>query len=285
MRSSEASAPAVILIGHDMGLMAQSVDRIGVMYAGRPGRDGPVADVFASPRHPYTRLLIRSVPSLETRARCRGSRVPAVAAEPPPGCPFHPRCPDAMRAAAPRCPEPRAVGAGPRRRLPPGLDGHGACSKPRASRRCSGAAAPPQPDPGRGRRLARDRGGRAHGDRHRGRERQRQDDARAPAPRHAGADAGRSPLRGAGPPDHDRQERRHFRRDVQAIFQDPFEVYNPVLSGRSCAGHAGGEVRAGRDAGAPPGDDRGGPGGGRASSRGDPRALSRTSSPAGSASG
>jgi peptide/nickel transport system ATP-binding protein len=93
-----------------MGLMAQSVDRIGVMYAGRLVELGPVAGVFASPRHPYTRLLIRSVPSLDARGALRGiPGLPPSLRTPPPGCPFHPRCPDAVARCRAEIPEPRAV--------------------------------------------------------------------------------------------------------------------------------------------------------------------------------
>ena len=54
----------MILIGHDMGLMAQSVDRLAVMYAGHMMEVGDVSDIFADPLHPYTRALIRSLPRL-----------------------------------------------------------------------------------------------------------------------------------------------------------------------------------------------------------------------------
>jgi peptide/nickel transport system ATP-binding protein len=87
---------AVILIGHDMGLMAQFVDRLGIMYAGRLVEVAPIADIIAAPRHPYTRMLIDSLPSLEQRDVMRG--IPGLAPilrELPPGCAFHPRCPNA----------------------------------------------------------------------------------------------------------------------------------------------------------------------------------------------
>jgi peptide/nickel transport system ATP-binding protein len=85
---------AVILIGHDMGLMAQFVDRLGIMYAGRLVEVAPIRDIIAAPRHPYTRLLIESLPSLERRGTLRG--IPGLAPllrDLPPGCAFHPRCP------------------------------------------------------------------------------------------------------------------------------------------------------------------------------------------------
>jgi peptide/nickel transport system ATP-binding protein len=85
---------AVILIGHDMGLMAQFVDRLGIMYAGRLVEVAPIADIISAPRHPYTRMLIESLPSMERKGALRG--IPGLAPllrELPPGCAFHPRCP------------------------------------------------------------------------------------------------------------------------------------------------------------------------------------------------
>jgi peptide/nickel transport system ATP-binding protein len=88
---------AVLLIGHDMGLMAQSVDRLGVMYAGRLAEVSPVREIFRDPLHPYSRLLIASLPSVGQRGKLRGiPGLPPSLLDPPPGCPFHPRCPDVM---------------------------------------------------------------------------------------------------------------------------------------------------------------------------------------------
>jgi peptide/nickel transport system ATP-binding protein len=63
----EELGAAVLLVGHDMGLLAQFVDRLGVMYAGRLVEVGPVRSVFANPAHPYTRMLISSLPRLDER--------------------------------------------------------------------------------------------------------------------------------------------------------------------------------------------------------------------------
>jgi len=88
---------AVILIGHDMGLMAQSVDRLGVMYAGEIAELSPVRDLFKDPLHPYSKLLIASLPSIDHKGSLRGiPGLPPSLLTPLPGCPFHPRCPDAM---------------------------------------------------------------------------------------------------------------------------------------------------------------------------------------------
>lgn len=85
---------AVLLVGHDMGLMAQFVDRLGVMYGGKLVEIGPVADVFREPLHPYTQLLIASLPSLKTKGVFRGiPGTPPSLLSPPGGCVFHPRCP------------------------------------------------------------------------------------------------------------------------------------------------------------------------------------------------
>jgi oligopeptide/dipeptide ABC transporter ATP-binding protein len=85
---------SVILIGHDMGLMAQTVNRLGVMYAGEIVELSPVRDVFADPLHPYSRLLIASLPSLEQKGGQQGiPGMPPSLLNRPPGCPFQPRCP------------------------------------------------------------------------------------------------------------------------------------------------------------------------------------------------
>ena len=88
---------SVILVGHDMGLMAQFVDRLGVMYAGRLVELSPVRDAFAAPLHPYTRMLIASLPSLERKGVFQGiPGLPPPLRDLPPGCAFHPRCPQAV---------------------------------------------------------------------------------------------------------------------------------------------------------------------------------------------
>jgi oligopeptide/dipeptide ABC transporter ATP-binding protein len=87
----------VILIGHDMGLMAQSVHRLGVMYAGQLAEVSPVDDLFGDPLHPYSQLLIASLPSVEHKGQLRGiPGLPPSLLDPPPGCRFHPRCPHAV---------------------------------------------------------------------------------------------------------------------------------------------------------------------------------------------
>lgn len=97
-RVQETLGASIILVGHDMGLMAQFADRIGVMYGGKLAEVGPVRAIFKDPLHPYTQLLIKSLPNLETRENFRGipGLTPSLLA-PPSGCMFHPRCPQVMQ--------------------------------------------------------------------------------------------------------------------------------------------------------------------------------------------
>ncbi len=88
---------AIILIGHDMGLMAQFVDKVAVMYTGRLMELSPVSEMFAKPLHPYAQALINSLPDLKKRGVFHG--IPGLAPallRLPPGCSFHPRCPIAQ---------------------------------------------------------------------------------------------------------------------------------------------------------------------------------------------
>lgn len=85
---------SVVLVGHDMGLMAQFVERLGVMYAGRLMEVAPVREIFRNPRHPYTQLLITSLPSTEEKGEFVGiPGLPPSLLNVPSGCVFHPRCP------------------------------------------------------------------------------------------------------------------------------------------------------------------------------------------------
>jgi peptide/nickel transport system ATP-binding protein len=102
----------ILLVGHDMGLMAKFVDRVGVMYGGKLVEVGPVRDIFKAPLHPYTRLLISSLPSLEAKGVLRGiAGTPPSMLSPPAGCVFHPRCPNVMAHCSVEVPSPRASGA------------------------------------------------------------------------------------------------------------------------------------------------------------------------------
>jgi oligopeptide/dipeptide ABC transporter ATP-binding protein len=87
---------AVVLVTHNLGIVAETCDRVAVMYAGRIVEEGPVAAVFAAPRHPYTQALLGAVITLETQAPAAVPGSPPDLAGPLPGCPFAPRCPLAM---------------------------------------------------------------------------------------------------------------------------------------------------------------------------------------------
>ncbi|MGN6101333.1 MAG: ABC transporter ATP-binding protein [Devosia sp.] len=96
-RVQEQINAAVILIGHDMGLMAQFVNRVAVMYAGRLVEVASVREMFTDPKHPYSRALISSLPNLENKGVFQG--IPGLAPSLlrlPSGCAFHPRCAYAM---------------------------------------------------------------------------------------------------------------------------------------------------------------------------------------------
>ncbi len=86
---------AVILITHDMGVVAELCDDVVVMYAGRVVEQGATADIFEAPQHPYTRALLRSMPQVDGEAQERLQAIPGATpdlSQLPPGCAFHPRC-------------------------------------------------------------------------------------------------------------------------------------------------------------------------------------------------
>jgi peptide/nickel transport system ATP-binding protein len=114
-RVQQELGAAVVLIGHDMGLMAQFVDRLGVMYAGRLVEIAPIGEIITTPRHPYTQMLIASLPSLERKGTMQG--IPGLAPllrELPSGCAFHPRCPRAVARCSAERPELRDIAGGDR---------------------------------------------------------------------------------------------------------------------------------------------------------------------------
>jgi peptide/nickel transport system ATP-binding protein len=104
---------AVMLITHDMGVIAETADRVAVMYAGRVVEVGPVADIIHRPQHPYTKGLMGSIPSIvaerENLAQIEGvmPRLDAI----PAGCAFHPRCPHAFERCKRERPELMRAGA------------------------------------------------------------------------------------------------------------------------------------------------------------------------------
>ena len=89
---------SIILISHNLALVSQACERIIVMYTGRIVEEAPVRELFANPAHPYTRGLLKSLPSVaggEKRLPTIKGMVPPLTALPP-GCKFNPRCPDVM---------------------------------------------------------------------------------------------------------------------------------------------------------------------------------------------
>ena len=132
---------AVMLITHAMGVVAETAQRVVVMYAGKVVEEASVADLFGSPRHPYTQGLIRSIPRIDTAATQKkrletiGGVVPSLL-DPPAGCRFAARCPHAQPECIAATPPLRPVSAGhsaacifaevptaerPARSLPPGV--------------------------------------------------------------------------------------------------------------------------------------------------------------------
>jgi len=102
---------SMLLITHDLGVVAEMADRVAVMYAGRIVEEGPVRAVLRSPKHPYTRGLIASLPgrSGDRRLRAIEGSVPVLGSLPS-GCAFHPRCPDRFGPCDTHKPAPYAVG-------------------------------------------------------------------------------------------------------------------------------------------------------------------------------
>jgi len=97
MEVKERLGVSLLLIGHDMGLQAQLANRIAVMYAGNIVEMAPVAAIFADSLHPYTQLLIESIPSIKERKPLKLTEgLTHDLRNPPPGCIFHLRCPHAM---------------------------------------------------------------------------------------------------------------------------------------------------------------------------------------------
>jgi oligopeptide/dipeptide ABC transporter ATP-binding protein len=110
---------AIMLITHDLGVVAETCDRVAVMYAGRIVETGPAERLFHAPSHPYTRALLAALTRLDDPGVGTGEPLPVIGGQPPdlraipPGCPFHPRCPEAL----PRCahdtpPQSRLEGGG-----------------------------------------------------------------------------------------------------------------------------------------------------------------------------
>ncbi|HVM30029.1 MAG TPA: ABC transporter ATP-binding protein [Candidatus Limnocylindrales bacterium] len=141
---------SLVLITHDLSVIAETCDRVLVMYAGMVAEEGPVRRVFAAPRHPYTTSLLRSFPSIRASRRTLdvipGS--PPDLRNPPTGCRFHPRCPAAMAVCSEQVPPEVTFEDGVRvacHLFPPGSPGSVAVAAPHGEAMSSAAAAPGKP--------------------------------------------------------------------------------------------------------------------------------------------
>ena len=239
---------SMVLVTHDISVVAYLCDEVVVMYAGQVIESGPVREVLARPRHPYTMGLRNAFPDLLSDALelvpIEGS--PPDLAQPPPGCRFAPRCPFARASCSKRARlhrrQPRArstsrPACATARSTPsvpsPWTPRHG--SARRATRRRKALPGDAlarrdgaRPAPGRaraGRRELRRR--RARRRRRRGRIGLRQDHARSPDAEACRADRGRHRLRRHRPGNSAGEGLRGFRRQAQLVFQNPFEALNP----------------------------------------------------------
>ncbi|MBR9985069.1 MAG: ABC transporter ATP-binding protein [Desulfosarcina sp.] len=111
----ETEISSVLLITHDLGVVAETCDRVGVMYAGNVCEIANVGELFRNPRHPYTQALLNAVPKMAQTGPLESieGTVPNLV-DPPPGCRFHPRCPNAGEPCREVFPEMREMGVGHR---------------------------------------------------------------------------------------------------------------------------------------------------------------------------
>ncbi len=111
---------AIIMITHDLGVIAEIAQRIVVMYAGKPVEEGKTLAIFEDPKHPYTRGLLKSIPKLGERARHGRQRLQEISGivpslyDLPPGCSFYPRCLEAKSVCKENAPELIDLGGGHR---------------------------------------------------------------------------------------------------------------------------------------------------------------------------
>jgi oligopeptide/dipeptide ABC transporter ATP-binding protein len=111
----EALGSSLVMITHDMGIVADLTARIQVLYAGRVCEIGPTKEVFLKPKHPYTEALLRAVPHMMISSSERLNVIPGNIpnlVDPPKGCRFHPRCSFAIERCKDKMPDPEEVSSG-----------------------------------------------------------------------------------------------------------------------------------------------------------------------------
>ncbi|MDI3270473.1 MAG: ABC transporter ATP-binding protein, partial [Bacillota bacterium] len=104
---------SILFITHDLGVVAEMAERVVVMYSGEAVEEAPVNELFANPKHPYTKGLLTSIPRLDTQRKAILPAIEGVVPRPqdrPQGCPFAPRCPYVMDICRVEHPEILPVG-------------------------------------------------------------------------------------------------------------------------------------------------------------------------------
>jgi len=120
LKLKEDFEAAIVLITHDLGVVAEIAQRIEVMYAGKVVEEASTAAIFEDPKHPYTKGLLKSIPVLGQRAQHGRQRLQEISGivpslyELPAGCSFYPRCPDAMGVCQEQAPKLTDLGEGHR---------------------------------------------------------------------------------------------------------------------------------------------------------------------------
>jgi peptide/nickel transport system ATP-binding protein len=115
----EQRGMAIMLITHNLGVVAEMSDDVVVMYLGRVVEQGAVDDIFHAPKHPYTNALLKSIPSIKSAPKIKLPTISGSIPHPfnrPPGCPFHPRCPEFMPGTCDQS-EPEMAAVGERQRV------------------------------------------------------------------------------------------------------------------------------------------------------------------------
>ncbi len=121
LRLKEEVGAAIVLITHNLGVIAETARRVVVMYCGKIVEEGPVEEIFHNPKHPYTQGLLRSIPRVDEKARAEGKvrlqEIPGIVPSPynfPTGCKFAPRCPLAESICEEQEPELEVKGGNPK---------------------------------------------------------------------------------------------------------------------------------------------------------------------------